>query len=154
MKAVVVYATKYGSTAQAAAVLAQAMNADAADVAKEKPDLGVYDAVVLGSPIFMGKLPGKMDKYVKANSSTLLGKRLGIFICCASEGEEAVKQIGNAFPPELVAHASRTAVLGGAIILEKFNFLFRAMLKKTGVKESFSRLDKEEIGAFASAFKQ
>lgn len=148
LKAIVVYASRYGSTARAARAVAAKIGADVADVAKDRPELSGYEVVVLGSPIFIGNLPGRMKQYIAANSDTLAQKRLGLFICCAHQGEEAEKQL-EAFPQELTVHAAAKAVLGGAVVLEKHNFLVRAMLKHVGIRESFTRLDTEALASFA-----
>lgn len=152
MKSVVIYTTRYGSTAEVAGKLAGACNADLIDLAKTNTvNLEQYDVVFLGSPIFSSNLAGKMKKFCDENSTALLNKRLYLFICCAHEGEEARKQIDVAWPEQLVAHAADKTVLGGAVILEKYNFLIRALMKKLGIKESFTRIDEEAIAKLAGS---
>lgn len=152
MKTVVVFASRYGSTASAASSLAQRLNADLVDLGKAKPDLDRYDAVVIGGPILAGSLPANVKKFCTDNQTVLLGKRIGLFICCAREGKEAQEQLVAAFSSELCAHAAVSAVLGGTVIVEKHNFLIRTLLKKVGMTESFSRVDEEAIVSLVGAF--
>ncbi len=151
MKSVVIFSSRYGSTARAAAALAQRVGADLVDIGKSKPNLNSYDKVIVGGPIFAGSLPANLKKFCTENQTALLSKRLGLFICCAREGQEAVDQLNAAFPAELTSHASVSAVLGGAVILEKHNFLIKALLKKVGLTESFSRLNEDALNSLVGA---
>lgn len=150
MKSAVIYTSRYGSTARVAEALAATLGADSINLKKSKVELDQYQTIILGSPIFASNLSGEMKKFIEESKAVLLEKNLGLFICCAHEGEDAEKQIAVAYPQELVEHAKARSVLGGAVNLNKHNFLIRTLLKKVGIKESFDRFSQEKVQEFAA----
>lgn len=120
MKITIAYATKTGTTAKAAAALAQALEArgfetKAFDLATQKPDMHA-DAFVLGGSIRIGQWRKAARAFARANETALLAKPLALFVCRC--GQEALPtllaaQIGQ----PLVAHAAWTGCLGGEMDL-------------------------------------
>jgi menaquinone-dependent protoporphyrinogen IX oxidase len=77
MQGIVVYYSKYGSTRNYAGSLAEKAGWDAADAkAVKRPDLQKYEAVVLASPIRIGKMP--LRKWAKKHSAILKKKHLAV----------------------------------------------------------------------------
>ena len=71
------------------------------------------------------------------------------------EGEVAEKQFDEAYPEDLRRHAAVTGLFGGALLLEKMNFIERKVIKKIAkIEESVSRIDDEAIREFASGVSQ
>jgi len=74
-KVLVVYATKYGSTAEIAERIGQVLREAGlgADVqpADRVGDLGSYDAVVLGSAVYVGQWRKEAAKFLEVNEATL-----------------------------------------------------------------------------------
>ena len=67
------------------------------------------------------------------------------------EGETAKKQFDEAFPEELIKHASSRGIFGGEFNFEKMNFIERFIVKKVvKVDKSVSKIDEEKINKFAS----
>jgi menaquinone-dependent protoporphyrinogen oxidase len=65
------------------------------------------------------------------------------------EGEKATKQLEEAFPVELLKHASATGIFGGEFNFEKMNFIERAAIRKiAGVDKSVSKIKQEELDRF------
>ncbi|MBR2352935.1 MAG: flavodoxin domain-containing protein, partial [Clostridia bacterium] len=82
----ILYATRGGSTRECAELLKQKLsihhtpilvNAEEALPAPEG-----YDAVIIGSPIRMGKMNKQLKKYVKTHTESLSSMPCAVFFCC------------------------------------------------------------------------
>ena len=81
----VAYATKKGSTAEIAQAIAKELqaaghSADAVEIAQGASPKG-YDAVVIGGPMYLGKIEG-MGKFVKRHSPELAKVPVAGFVVC------------------------------------------------------------------------
>jgi len=81
----VAYASKKGSTTEIAQAIAKELQAaghtsDAVEIAKGASPTG-YDAVVIGGPMYMGKIEG-MGKFVKRHSAELARVPVAGFVVC------------------------------------------------------------------------
>jgi menaquinone-dependent protoporphyrinogen IX oxidase len=91
MRGIVVYKGKYGATRQYAEWLGAELELPvqpAEKLTKGKPSL--FDYVVIGSSVYVGKL--LMGKWLRKNLGLLRGKRLFLFIVCATPDSEPTKQ--------------------------------------------------------------
>jgi menaquinone-dependent protoporphyrinogen oxidase len=153
MKTLVAYATRYGCARRAAETLRDRLgeDVDLVDLKSDAdPDPAPYDAVIVGGSIQAGRVQQRVRGYCERRARELLGKRLGLYLCCMYEGEIASKQLADAFPQALREHATATGLFGGEIDLEKIGFVARVVVKKVaGVTESVSKLDGAAIAAFA-----
>ena len=86
MKVLIVYATKHGSSKEAAEMLANSIKKNAEvslfNINDNPPSPEDFDAVVVGGSIRFGKLNSKLKKYIKAHKALLAEKMSAIFICC------------------------------------------------------------------------
>lgn len=109
MKAIIVYATKHGCTEKAVKLLQLKIPQETrtVNVAREKaPDLSSFDTVILGGPIYVGKMHGALSAYMRRNLLTLKGKRLALFICAGEQDPFIIeRELASAFPEELHHHA-------------------------------------------------
>lgn len=154
MKTVIIYATRYGCTEKAVKLLQAKLPGETiiVNVAKEKaPDLSAFDTVILGGPIYVGKIHGALSAYMRRNREALTNKRLALFIC-AGEQDPAVteKQLTSAFPEELYSRAVVREVLGGELHLNKVDFATKLVLRFVkGIREDYSRLSEARIDRLA-----
>jgi menaquinone-dependent protoporphyrinogen oxidase len=83
MKIVVVYASRYGSTKGIAEFIAEKLRQCRIEAeirsADSAPDPGQYDALVIGSAVYMGHWMEGAVKYVRANSAVLNGRPVWLF---------------------------------------------------------------------------
>lgn len=124
MKTLVLYATKYGATKAAAEKIAEKMPGEAlaVNVSDQIVDANAYDAIILGTPIYVGKPRKEMKLFVEKNMPTLLQKKIGLFMCCLQDENDSVsRQLQIAFPKELRDHASALAALGGVLDKQRLN---------------------------------
>lgn len=154
MKGIIIYATKYGCTEKAVRLLQSRIPGDikAVNVAKDKaPDLSLFDTVIIGGPIYIGKMYKVLSDYMRKNCEVLKRKRLALFICAGEEDAAIIeKQFVSAFPEELYKRAAIREVFGGELHLDRLDFGTKLMLRIVkGIKEGYSRLSESKIDRFA-----
>jgi menaquinone-dependent protoporphyrinogen oxidase len=117
----------------------------------KNPDFENYDRVIIGGSIHAGKIQRKVRDFCENNLEKLGYKEIGLFICCMHEGEEARKQLNDAFPEKLHQYAKTEAILGGEFNFDKMHLLERFVVRKVAkVEQSISRIDHEAIDIFAN----
>ena len=108
----VAYGTKYGATAEIAErigqVLREAGLGAEVQAADRAGDPGRYDAVVLGSALYMGQWRKEAAKFLKENEATLTQKPVWVF-SSGPTGEGTVEELmaGWSFPGSLKPVAER-----------------------------------------------
>lgn len=154
MKTLIVYASRQGCCEKSAAMLSRRLGDDASLVAlgaDTRIDLAPYDMVIVGGPIYYGRLEGRVRRFCRQHLDGLLQKRLGLFICCMESGEQAAEELREAFPHELLVHATASGFFGGEIALERLNFVERFMVRSIAkVEHNISTLSEERIARFVA----
>ena len=142
MKVLIVYATKHGSSKEAAEMLANAVkkNADVSlfNINDNPPSPEGFDAVVIGGSIRFGKLNSKLKKYIKAHKSLLAQMLSAVFICCgiAKDFEDYVTmQLPTDLDCTLGVH-----YFGGHLKPDRVHGIFDKLLVKT-MRESILMQD-------------
>lgn len=164
MRTLIVYATKHGSTSMCAESLASMLGADVSrcQLGRESvPALADFDQIIIGGSIHVGKIQKAASKFMFENQEILLQKRLGLFLCCMTEGEELKPLIQATFPEKLLAHATAVGTFGGCFNYDKMNWLERKMIQMIIRKQSgdpaarfcekIDKINREEIERFAAA---
>ncbi len=153
MKTLIVYRTTHGCTERIAREIGSRLGekVDYLDLKQKKmPDMKGYDRIIVGGSIHAGQIQHKVKEFCAKNREILLSKELGLFICCMYEGDLARKQLQEAFPTDLLAHAKSILTAGGAVNLEKMNFLERfAMKKMAHLDHSMDHTDMVAVERFA-----
>jgi len=154
MSTLIVYITRHGCTEKAAEKLENSLDDDVTIVnlkKNSKPDLSSFDTIIIGGSIHAGQIQKKIKKFCRENLSTLLQKRLGLYLCCMEEGDTAQKQFEEAYPAELRNHAAAAGLFGGEFDFNKMNFLERSIVKKVAnIIESVSKLRADQIHQFVA----
>jgi len=157
MNTLITYITRHGSTETASQILEKSLgeNVTRLNLKKDKmPSLEDFDTIILGASIHAGQVQGKMKKFIEQNKTTLLKKKLGLFLCCMEEGEKAESQFQAAFPGELREHATASGLFGGEFNFDKMNFFEKWIVKKVAkVTEPVSNIKEKNIQEFASKIK-
>ena len=154
MKGIIIYATKNGCTEKAVKLLQSKSPEEikTVNVAREKaPDLSLFDTVILGGPIYVGKILKVLSVYMQQNREVLKRKRLALFIC-AGEQDPAIieKLLASAFPEELFSCAIMREDFGGELHLDKLSLMTKLILRVVkGIKEDYSRLSEVKIDRLA-----
>jgi menaquinone-dependent protoporphyrinogen oxidase len=159
-KVLVAYATKYGATAEIAEKIGEVLGEAglcvdvlAADKVREVRD---YEAVVLGSGVYMGRWRKAAAKFLKANERALGEMPVWLFSSGpTNEGDPVELLEGWRFPKSLqpVAEsigARDTAVFHGVLEAAKLGFIERWIIKKVKAPVGDFR-DWEAIRSWARA---
>ena len=149
MKTLIIFGSKTGGTAKIVKIIQKKIGTENCDITdledNSKPSLEKYNILVLGGPIYAGKLLASVQKYISENSSMLLTKPLAIFTCGMNE-PHYTSQLETAFPENLKKHSFYRGTLGGEYDFEKLNWFERFMVKSiSGVKTSMQHHKMEEI---------
>lgn len=131
MKTLVLYSSKHGCTEDCAKYLASKLNSDTELVnLKNKPniDLGLYDLIIIGSPIYLGRVRKEVRGFCVDKLHLLLEKQVFLFICC-NRSEKANAFFAKNYPIALINHAEKAANFGGELRYEKMGFLSRSIMK-------------------------
>ena len=156
MKSLVVYCSSHGTTGKAAKLLGVSLDGEVEviDLNKKKaPDINIYDSVIIGGSIHAGNIQRKVKHFMQKNHEILLTKKLGLFLCCYREGDEAKAQFEAAYPQDLREHAKSEGLFGGEFIFSKMNFLSRKIVNKiVGVSTDQSNFSTDLVQEFADRF--
>jgi menaquinone-dependent protoporphyrinogen oxidase len=153
MKTLIVYCSSHGTTEKAVQLLSEWMEGEVltVDLKRDKVrfDVRDFDFIIIGGSIHVGSIQGKIKQFIGKYHDVLLTKKLGLFICCWRDGEEANLQFNQAFPEDLRIRSIANGLFGGEFIINKMNFLDKQIVKKViGVSTDASNLDTTAIMTF------
>jgi menaquinone-dependent protoporphyrinogen oxidase len=87
---VIVYGSRYGSTARTAEWIAEGMAGKAAVVAAgDAGDLGGYETIILGSGIYNGMVHADMAAFLEKRGAELKDKVVALFVVCGMPPDQA-----------------------------------------------------------------
>ena len=160
-KALIVYGTRYGTTANTSDVIADTLRqigfeVKIVDAKKEKvQSISEFNLVIVGSGIQMGKWTSEPEDFIKKYQKELATKKLALFVSCGganplSEGEQKDKELNNAKTKYLEEKATELKVdpialgfFGGCYDFNKMSWFFKKTLSSikpklegAGYKES------------------
>jgi len=135
----VAYATKHGATAviarQIGEVLREAgLQTDVLPV-QDVGDVTAYDAVVLGSAIYIGRWRKEAVRFLEANERALAERKVWLFSSGPTGKGDAAELVEGRLVPEglqpLVDNIKpqRIAVFHGVLIRDQLNFIERLMIR-------------------------
>lgn len=159
VRTLIIYASKNGCTEYCARYLKEKLgkNAVVTNVENKISKMDDFDTILIGSSVHMGKIQKKITSFCRLNKSQLLGKELGLFVCCyTKEDEEGF--IESLFDNELLNHATTTSIFGGEMRYDKLNIVYRKLFeslnKVEGFREGFTEpeIKYDEIDKFATMF--
>jgi menaquinone-dependent protoporphyrinogen oxidase len=160
IQVLVAYATKYGATAGIAEKIGQVLRETGlrADVlpVDRVDDLTPYQAVVLGSAVYLGRWRKGAVKFLQSNEKALTERKVWLFSSGPTgEGDREAFMKGRHFPEALQPIADRIhpcdiTVFHGLVDLEKLNPLEKRMIKTTETPLGDFR-DWEVITSWATA---
>lgn len=155
MRTLIVFESKYGSTAQCVAFLKQALPGDVTicNLHHEKPiPPDRFDSVIVGGPVYRGRLPQQLRAYCDKQRLELSTKKLGLFICGLMEGESALREMNLVFPEGLSHAALQKGYFGGAIYLDQMKPFERLSARLFKTKNNGSKWQKDERGRYIEQF--
>lgn len=156
----VVYATKYGATAEIAEKIGQVLRqaglrADVLPVDRVK-DLTPYQVIVLGSAVYTGQWRKEAAKFLQANETALAQRQVWLFSSGPTGKGDPVELLkGWRLPESLQPIADRIrprdiAVFHGDVNMKKLNFIEKQMIKTVNALSGDFR-DWETITTWAAS---
>ena len=142
--------SKHGTTEKVVKIISEHLthrNFDVFNLRENKsPDIKGYDFVIIGGSIHAGMVQKRVKQFCITNSTILMSKKIGLFLCCMEVGEKATVQFYTAFPAELRVHAFYTGLMGGECLTDKMNFFERSMVRiAVGGPEKYPKLNDKAI---------
>lgn len=138
----VTYASKYGATAEIAEKIGEVLQQAGFQIeivpVKRARNLSSYEAIILGSAVYIGQWRKEAIKFLKANEKLLAERPTWIFSSGPTgEGDPVELLQGWNFPPKLKPLAERiqprdVVVFHGNVDMDKTNFIEQSMI--TNVK--------------------
>jgi menaquinone-dependent protoporphyrinogen oxidase len=101
MKALIVYGTRYGTATEIAEEIGRVIKEEGIEVdvkdarSLKNIDLSLYQLVVVGSGIKMGKWTKKSLKFLQDNKEALATRKVAIFVTCGAANEEKNRAEGQ-----------------------------------------------------------
>jgi len=163
IKALVVYGTRYGATADTSEVIAGVLRQEGfevriVDAKKDKvQSISEFVLVIVGSGIKMGKWTKEPEKFLGKFQKELLKKKVALFVCCGSakpltEGEEKTREMEKGkrkYLEDKAVHYNLNLIalgfFGGIFDFNKLSWFLRKTLsgvklklEEAGFKESKS----------------
>lgn len=166
-KALVLYASKYGSTKEVAEAIAEALSTQAVNV-NAAPSLDGVDLIVLGSPLYCANYLEPMNHFLRENEGSFAGKAVAAFVLGATElevqpgltGEEDETRYTQDEWAEGLAKRTGARIIafkgfGGRMVANQLDlrdrgmldWFFRYLMRKP--LEGFDQLDFDAIRAWA-----
>ncbi|MCL2236276.1 MAG: flavodoxin domain-containing protein [Defluviitaleaceae bacterium] len=152
MKTLIVYATKNGGTAEIARQIGDKLEgATLHNLKDEAPNPADFDAVIIGSSIYAGKIRKEAAHFIADNLETLYTKRVGLFICGLKESQSYWQ---DNFPPRLLAHCKSGKFLGCYYDPKKTGFFDRFVVRAVGkIKTNYNGFDAAKAVELVEAVK-
>jgi menaquinone-dependent protoporphyrinogen oxidase len=154
MKTIILYATKYGASAEIAMRLAEKIgDAVVHDLKQPIPELIGYDCIIIGSSVYAGMFRKEAKKFLSESADILINKKFGLYASGMSKSE-ADKVFADNIPTELLLSAKAAMLLGGIFDPKKANFVERLIMKAVTKQSGYiDTLDDEKITAFSETVK-
>lgn len=153
MKTLIAYSSKHGCTEACARMLAEHLEGKVDRLNLKEfcdVDLSPYDTVVLGSPIYVGKILKEVDSFAVNNLDELQQKKLGLFICGMQEEHTVKEELAVNYPEKLQKKAVAKEWFGGSYDFNDMNFIERMITRKVAkIDQDVSNIRKETIIQFA-----
>ena len=152
---IIVYTSKYGSTAEYAHLIAQKLDTQALRASEAHPGalLGA-DCVVLGSPIYAYSVLPEMESFLEENREFLAEKPIAAFVVCGDtlwnpKSEEGGNKNLDKLTRFLPAEPFAVGIFGGRMIMDELDDedgpRIRAFYKRIG--REANGFDRMEFGA-------
>ena len=165
MKGIIVFASKYGSTAEYAHLMAQKLHTDALSASEATSEtVSGADFIVLGSPIYSYSVLPDMEVFLEKNKEVLSQKPLAAFVVCGDSmwnpkagegGNKNLEKLTRFLPSEPFA----VAVLGGRMRMEELDEedgpKIRAFRERTGREHTgYDRMELGKVDPFVNQIKE
>lgn len=143
MKLLVLYQSRYGSTARYAKALAEELGCDAVPLNEARPSLlAEYEGIIVGTGIYAGLLNGR--KELARLAPALAGKKLAVFTVgvTSPKEEEKLNEVRAHGLPQILL-SSPAFHCKGNIDMHKLSLLHRTIIK--GMVSQLQKLPDDKL---------
>ncbi|HME44957.1 MAG TPA: flavodoxin domain-containing protein [Syntrophorhabdales bacterium] len=121
-KCAVLFGSRYGSTRDASLWISEGMGgiADVFD-ARENPDLSSFDAIIVGSGIYSGKIDPSLETYLAKNAALIANRIKALFIVCGGGDTPRAQAYIDALAKSCGAKPALTKVFSGRLTKRLLN---------------------------------
>lgn len=155
MKTLIAYSSKHGCTETCTRLLAERLVGEVERVNLKdtsEVNLSAYDAVVLGSPVYAGRILGEVRTFTEEHLDALMEKKLGLFICGMQEEHTIREELELNYPAVLRKAAVAVDCFGGEYHFDSMIFMEKMIVRKLAkVKEDVSDIREDTIQQFADS---
>ena len=118
----VLFGSRYGSTRDASLWISEGMGgiADVFD-ARENPDLSSFDAIIVGSGIYNGKIDQSLETYLAKNAILISNRIKALFIVCGGGDTPRAQGYIDALAKSCGAKPALTKVFSGRLTKRLLN---------------------------------
>ena len=165
MNGLIVYKGKYGATQQYAQWLGKELNLPVYTAAElQKKDLSLYDFIVIGSSVYIGKL--QISQWLRSNTASIRGKKVFFFQVAGTppDQKEKLETYIRSGVPEEIRSQCAFFYYPGKMIIRELSWTDRFMLKmgarltkdpaaKKTMLADYNQVKKENITGLVNAVK-
>lgn len=155
MKTLILYATKYGATAEIAQRIKTRLDESVLHDLKQDniPDISEFDCVIIGSSLYAGAIRKEAKTFLVNHERDLLDKSVGLFLS-GLDTETSQEFFAKNFPQELLTAAKATCFAGGVYDPKKVGWFGRFLMKAaTKLVVYTDKIDDSEIERFSEAMR-
>lgn len=138
MRSLILIGSKYGTTEECGEKLKSHLEGevDLISIANNNDiKLSNYNKVIIGTPVYAGMINKDIKAFIEGNKEELIGRDLGIFLCCMSEGEKLKEQFEQNIPEEILEVLKVKEGFGGAFKFSRMNFFEKLIIKMITKKD-------------------
>lgn len=141
MKTLILYESKHGATKKVAEMLGEKIeNSVVARIQNFVGDLNKYEHVIVGGPIYLGRLSPVVKEYIKDND-----RHINAAFVSGMRHEESEKEIRDNFSREFLTD-KQVEFVGGAFNFDSLSLFEKLAVKVVSkVRESKEEFDMESI---------
>lgn len=88
------------------------------------------EPLVIAAPIYAGKLPGAVERFIERNRASMEGRPMAVAIACLYGGERAQAQLLESVPAWLMNHARLAVAIGGRIRPAELPLMARLLITR------------------------
>ena len=154
MKTLILYATKYGATAEIARRMARKMDGAAVYDLKQGniPPLENFDCIILGTSVYAGNIRKEASDFAAKNVAELDKKTVGLFI--SGLGAD-INAFNKGYPPGFAGKAKIKGFMGGIFDPQRCSGLERLIIRMAlKLTEYTDSIDDEAIDRFIAAIRE
>ena len=156
MKTLILYTSKYGTTAKIAQQMASCFD-DVTLIDLNNPtdfSLSQFDTVIIGTPVYAGNIAKAVKQFLNANQAILKPMNYGIFVC-GLEKEHKPEFFTQNFPAVLLENATIIKEVGGYFDPARSSFIEKSLMKMITKSTAIQNtINEEAITELVTALKK